>query len=536
VDSRIRNSRHSERDRTSVLEDATNETTSGDRLRVVTSVGDISTVRELRDDVEVEAPSIAPDALEALDANNLGADLPNRSEARLRYQAAGLMLAGSDVLCLAASLFVSQLLSVGWNATIPVPLAVVAGASALWVIVFHSFGLYAPQHLSSPEVFRRVISATSVGIVLLAVITFGAHPALSRAWIGLTWFLTLVFELASRRVWNWWLFRLKTDGLLAYRTLIVGTNDDALRIASTMKDRSLGFIPFGFVATSMNGHRPDLTVLGNLDNIASTIRTYAIECLFVASTAVDIREMAELQRIARQMDIELRIAANLPKMLSNRVTVKPVGEVMTISLRPVHLTGGQATLKRTFDLLVGSVGLIVTAPLLGIIALAIKLTSPGPVLFRQERITSGSRVFTVYKFRTMVRDADKLLAAQGVDRTEAFFKLRAEPPVTTVGRLLRRLSLDELPQLWNIVKGDMSVVGPRPLPAEQVSANLELLGPRHEVRSGLTGWWQINGRSDVDPVEAVQMDLFYIENWSLGLDLYIFLKTLGCVLLRRGAY
>jgi exopolysaccharide biosynthesis polyprenyl glycosylphosphotransferase len=535
VDSRIRNSRKSERDRRSILEDAGTKTT-GDHLRVVTSVGDLSTVRDLDSELDLEAPTLGPEGLDGLESNKLGVELPNRSEARLRYQAAGLMLAGSDVLCLAAALLVSQILSVGWDAAIPVPLAVVAGASALWVVVFHAFGLYAPQHLSSPEVFRRVISATSVGIVLLAVITLGAHPALSSAWIGLTWFLTLFFELASRRLWNWWLFRLKTDGLLAYRTLIVGTNDEAQRIAATIRDRSLGFIPFGFVSTTANGHRNDGAVVGDLDSIASTIRTYAIECLFVASTAVDINDMAVLQRIARQMDIELRIAANLPEMLSNRVTVKPVGEVMTISLRPVHLTGGQATLKRTFDLVVASLGLVVAAPLLGAIALAIKLTSPGPVLFKQERITSGSRVFTVYKFRTMVRDADMLLAAKGVDRTEAFFKLREESPVTSVGRLLRRLSLDELPQLWNIVKGEMSVVGPRPLPAEQVSANLELLGPRHEVRSGLTGWWQINGRSDVDPVDAVQMDLFYIENWSLGLDLYILLKTLGCVLLRRGAY
>lgn len=207
---------------------------------------------------------------------------------------------------------------------------------------------------------------------------------------------------------------------------------------------------------------------------------------------------------------------------------------MAISLRPVHLTGTQAAIKRTFDIVISALALLLALPLMAVIAIAIKLTSEGPVVFKQDRITSGGRTFTMYKFRTMANDVNETLDEDSVDRSQAFFK--ATTAVTPVGRFLRRLSLDELPQLWNILRGDMSLVGPRPLPAEQVVANLELLEPRHEVRAGLTGWWQINGRSDVDPVSSVRMDLFYIENWSLTLDLYILLKTLGAVVVSRGAY
>jgi lipopolysaccharide/colanic/teichoic acid biosynthesis glycosyltransferase len=135
----------------------------------------------------------------------------------------------------------------------------------------------------------------------------------------------------------------------------------------------------------------------------------------------------------------------------------------------------------------------------------------------------------------MATGADRAMDERGVDRTQPFFKGGDVPPVTGVGRVLRALSLDELPQLFNVVRGDMSLVGPRPLPAEQVEANPELLGPRHEVRTGLTGWWQVNGRSDVSPEEAISQDLFYIENWSLSLDLYVLARTVGVVLFRRGA-
>jgi exopolysaccharide biosynthesis polyprenyl glycosylphosphotransferase len=405
------------------------------------------------------------------------------------------------------------------------------------VAVFHGFRLYAPQHLSSAEMFRRVLSASSVGTFLLLVIAVGTTPALSRAWMGLTWAVVIVFELATRRFWNWWLYRLRTSRRLAYRTLIIGTNEEARRLFEIMEDSSYGYEPIGNVAPpGLLASRSGLTILGRLETLAETIERYSADCIFVASTAVTVDQMSFVQRIVRRSGIELRVSANLPEILSSRLTVKPVGDVMAISLRPVTLTGTQAIVKRSFDLVLASIGLLLMLPIIAVVALLIRITSPGPVIFRQERVSRGGRSFTVYKFRTMVHNADSVFDAGQVDRTEAFFKHREPGSITPVGKILRRLSLDELPQLWNIVKGDMSIVGPRPLPAEQVAANLELLEPRHEVRAGLTGWWQINGRSDVDPIGAVRMDLFYIENWSLTLDLYIVLKTFGVLIAGKGAY
>jgi lipopolysaccharide/colanic/teichoic acid biosynthesis glycosyltransferase len=180
--------------------------------------------------------------------------------------------------------------------------------------------------------------------------------------------------------------------------------------------------------------------------------------------------------------------------------------------------------------------LILALPLMLVIAIGIKLGSRGPVLFRQHRVTKRGRIFEMLKFRTMRANADQILAERGIDSSVPFFKLDDDPRLTRFGAFLRRFSLDELPQLLNVVKGEMSLVGPRPLPADQVAANLDLLGPRHEVPAGCTGWWQISGRSNVGPEEAVEMDLFYIENWSLGLDIYVLLKTVGAVLSKRGAH
>jgi lipopolysaccharide/colanic/teichoic acid biosynthesis glycosyltransferase len=209
---------------------------------------------------------------------------------------------------------------------------------------------------------------------------------------------------------------------------------------------------------------------------------------------------------------------------------------MALTLKPAGLSARQRVVKRTLDLVLAGLGLIVTLPILLATALAIRVTSGGPVLFTQERVTEGNRTFRMYKFRTMANPSDRHTEARAVDRSVPFFKHTGDVHVTPLGKSLRKWSLDELPQLLNVLIGDMSLVGPRPLPAEQVSANIELLGPRHEVRAGITGWWQIHGRSELEPEEAIRLDHFYIENWSPSLDVYILLRTAGALLTRRGAY
>jgi exopolysaccharide biosynthesis polyprenyl glycosylphosphotransferase len=455
-----------------------------------------------------------------------------------RFHSVALGLAASDVLCLVVALLLSYFVRLGLRPMLVGYYVVLVAAPFLWIAIFHAFGLYSPQHLSASDEFRRTIGAASVGVILVMVASYWWKYEFPRQWVGLMWLLVLFFELVVRRLWRWYCYRLKSDGRLAMRTLIVGTNDEAGRLAHALRGKGLGFQPVAFVATSGPLVSPDgLPVAGRIDDLQALIRDYAADCVFVASTAAGAQDMFAVVQTTRQAGIEARVSANLPQLLTSRLTIQPVGQVMALSLKPVRLTGTQTIIKRAFDLAVASVGLVCILPIWAVIAVLIRASSKGPVLFRQERVTKGGRVFTVYKFRTMVMDATRILEERGIDRSAPFFKLGdTDPRLTTVGRWLRMVSLDELPQLLNVFRGDMSLVGPRPLPSEQVAANLELLESRHEVPAGVTGWWQINGRSNIDFEEAVRMDLFYIENWSLSLDLYILLKTVGCVLARKGAH
>lgn len=442
----------------------------------------------------------------------------------------------TDAVAILGSLLAAHHLRFGFGAARPGrELLLVAAAPLLWTGVFAAFRLYASALMTPEEEFRRLVSALVVGMAVLVMTAYWSKGEFSRVWLGLTAVFVVVLEGASRAGWRrvrWWL---TSSGRIALRTLIVGTNGEARDLARALGDAGHGYVPVGYVGPrmGMGSTNSSLPVVGTVATLADTIRESRAGCVFVTASAIDPETLCSVARVARQEGVELMITSRLPEVLSTRLTVRRVGSVTAMSVTPPRLTRSQMLAKRAFDVVVASLLLLPALPVMGAIAIAVRVDSPGPVLFRQRRVTKGGRPFTMLKFRSMV-DGGPVRDAEPSGVTP-FFKISDQRGVTRVGRALRRWSLDELPQLINVLRGDMSLVGPRPLPVEQVAARPSLLGPRHEVQSGMTGWWQVRGRSRIPAEEAIRLDLFYIENWSLIYDLYILLATFGAVLRGRGA-
>jgi exopolysaccharide biosynthesis polyprenyl glycosylphosphotransferase len=401
------------------------------------------------------------------------------------------------------------------------------------------FGLYRTHQYSSLEEFRRIVLAVSMTITAIVMLSFWSKASFSRLWIGYSWVLALVLALISRRLWHREIRRSWARGELTFDTLIVGTNSEAEHLADLLSNSKQGYRPLGFVATSNEPASGGPRVLGPIGQLREMIRETGANCVFVAATAVQAADVKHVLKARRLDGIEIRVTANVPAMLATtRVTPRSVGGLMTLSINAVRLTRSQAIAKRTFDIAVSSVGLLLVWPVLLAVAIAIKLDDGGPVLFRQQRVGRHRQPFTLLKFRSMVKGAELQLADLAA-RNEAdgpLFKLRDDPRITRVGRLLRRYSLDELPQLFNVLKGEMSLVGPRPPLPDEVARYEDWQFDRLEVRPGITGLWQVSGRSELSFDEYVQLDLFYIENWSLAYDLFMVVKTVPMLLSPKGAY
>jgi exopolysaccharide biosynthesis polyprenyl glycosylphosphotransferase len=461
--------------------------------------------------------------------------------ARAQYRRLYRYVAITDALSIAVAL----LLAYWARFRIRIPgadfLKVLALAPIFVVILYAAFHLYDTYRTSPVEEFRRILYAVSLGVGGVLVIGFASQSYFSRLWLGLSWALSIVGALWSRRLWHSYFSRERARGRLAFPTLVVGTNQEARHLVELMELPSFGFHAIGMVATEAPD--PDLgeapsPVLGAVADLRELIRSAGAECVFVAESALSEKEMGYVAKAVRLEGVEVRVTATLPEVLASRVAVQSLGGVTALSLRPVRLSGTQAAMKRGFDVVVAGIGLLVLAPVLGLIALSVKLTSPGPVLYRQRRIGLRGRPFTILKFRTMRRDSDKqvenLRAERGVNGL--MFKLRDDPRVTRVGRFLRRWSLDELPQLINVVRGQMSLVGPRPALPDEVTGYKDWQFDRLEAPPGISGLWQVSGRSDLSFDDCVRLDLFYIENWSLAYDLYIMAKTVPVLISQRGAY
>jgi len=459
------------------------------------------------------------------------------SSALRRYRMVAVLLIVIDAACLAIALLIAHFVRFG---DLP-GMDYIAGmfvAAAVWVGVFHALGLYTPQHLSGLEEFRGTVAAVGIGVVLVILVTFWLDVYVSRSWAAITIGIVLVLELAARWVVRLYLRRLRASDSLRLRTLVIGNHDDTHEPIQALGKRGSGYLPLGYIdATHPVLSAADVPMKDRVNRLRFIFRQYRLDCIFMASPTIGHQQMLAVMQAARLERVLVRIYTHLSGVWASRLTAQTFGkEGVALTIKPAGLSTSQRAIKRGMDVVLASLGAIVMSPVFLFAALAVRTTSAGPVLFRQQRVTEGARTFVMYKFRTMTDGAGDIEDEHGIDTSAPFFKIKTDPRLTKVGKFLRRWSIDELPQLFNVLMGDMSLVGPRPLPAEQVSANIELLGPRHEVRAGMTGWWQIQGRSDVDPEQAIRMDHFYIENWSPTLDVYILLKTAGALLSHKGAY
>jgi exopolysaccharide biosynthesis polyprenyl glycosylphosphotransferase len=327
-----------------------------------------------------------------------------------------------------------------------------------------------------------------------------------------------------------------------YRTvLIVGTGPTALRIAESVQGhRFWGFRILGFIR---NGHPPEepwpsrYPVLGDTADIPRIVESSVVDDVIFAVHRRELDRLEDLFLSLQEQGIRTRFAMDLFPHTRARVELEELDGMPLLSFATTPTSQLKLMLKRTLDVAVASLLLLIALPIVGMIALLIKLTSGGNVLFRQTRCGLNGRFFTLYKFRTMVEDAEErrreLMHLN--EMNGPVFKLRSDPRVTAFGRFLRRFSLDELPQLWNVVRGDMSLVGPRPPIPEEVAKYQRWQRRRLAMKPGLTCLWQVSGRNDLDFDRWMQLDLEYIDSWSPTLDFKILLKTIPAVLSGKGA-
>jgi exopolysaccharide biosynthesis polyprenyl glycosylphosphotransferase len=414
----------------------------------------------------------------------------------------------------------------------------------LWFAVFATYDLYDRRSLTAAsEELRRLFHATVVAVVVVVMVTFWTKTDVSRAWIaGLAFscMLTVGFgRLLVRRVMR----RLNARGWLTVPAVVVGVNAEARTIARSLaRHLWMGYAVVGFISvepgpeTTLDG----LPVLGAVGDVAEVVSRVGAGAVVVAGTAVGSSALLALDADLQSSDVQMRVSPGLPHVGPSRISVFPVDGLALLSLERRVLGPAQARLKRLVDIVGAGMLLLITSPLMAALALTVRLTSRGPVFFRQERVGRNGQPFVMYKLRTMVPDAEAqfvaLADAGPANRNGLLFKMPDDPRITRAGRPLRKLGFDELPQLFNVFKGDMSLVGPRPaLPIEAAEYD-ERLRLRLRVKPGLTGLWQVNGRHDLPFDDYVRYDLYYVENWSLGLDAYIMAKTLPALFSRRGAY
>ncbi len=412
-------------------------------------------------------------------------------------------------------------------------------AATTMVLVFAKNRLYAPREQRGGA--ARLLSSVTLATVIVLAVTLVAGWRFDTYYIFYSsWFLISVFVVALRASYDS-VTALALDALrFERRALLVGSPAMVATIAESLeRTGSRQGVPYRVVGrhqlTAGLGAEPGAAPGAGL---AGALDPQAVDEVILTGWAGEDGPVLELLELCRRRGIPVRLAPTTAELLSHSVQAVPAPGLPLFELRPPVLGAAAFLVKRAFDILVGALIAILVTPVLLVAALAIKLDDGGPVLHRSRRIGVKEQEFSCLKLRTMRVGAEgEQQALETANEADGpLFKIREDPRVTRVGRVLRRLSVDELPQLWNVLRGEMSLVGPRPLPRRDYERLDDLHKKRYLVLPGLTGLWQVSGRSDLSFDELVRLDFYYIETWSIWLDLTIMARTIPVVLGRRGAY
>jgi len=405
------------------------------------------------------------------------------------------------------------------------------------LLVFAQGDLYAERE-RRPGVGRIVSSLLLVTLITLAFGLGTGHKFSTYGLAPTALALTVLLISLMRAVYDALTGSLLRRVGVRRRALLVGAGDHLMHLHEMLGRgrRGIDYEFVGALAPAADG--VDLPLLGDLKALPRVLGTYQIDELILADSEFSEQELLETVEHAHRRGVKVRIAPKTTELLIQRADYVPGQSVPLFEVRSPVFAGSEWLLKRTFDLTVSFVVLVIGLPLWLLIALAVTLTTPGSVLFRDRRIGLGENEFDMLKFRTMYADAGEHQAflEQANEASGPLFKMRRDPRVTPVGAILRRLSLDEIPQLLNVLRGEMSLVGPRPLPLRDYAQLSGWHRKRYNVLPGITGLWQISGRSNLDFDDLVRLDFYYLENWSLWMDISILVRTMPAVLAGRGAY
>jgi exopolysaccharide biosynthesis polyprenyl glycosylphosphotransferase len=415
----------------------------------------------------------------------------------------------------------------------------------LWIFIFAGMGLYARQNLlGGTREYSLVFNATAIG--MSAVIAFGfLQPdfLLARGWLLLAWILTFLLTALARFSARRVVYALRHSGFFLTPAIIVGANDEGLSLADQLlRWKRSGLDLIGFV----DNQEPqgtnifeNLYNLGTLDTLKNVIDTYGIKEIIVSSSAFTRDEvLAIFKQHGISDEVNLNMSSGLYEIITTGLQLREMAGVPLVKVNKVRLTGVDLVLKLILDYVLSTAAIVFASPLFLLLAVAIKLDSPGPIIHRRRVMGVNGKMFDAFKFRTMYVNGDEILNQNPELKAEleANHKLKVDPRITRVGALLRKTSLDELPQFFNVWRNEMSVVGPRMISPEEMQMynqwGINLL----TVKPGITGLWQVSGRSDVSYDERVRLDMQYIRNWNIWLDVQLLIETIPAVLRQRGAY